>query len=171
MKTTPPSIWLYLLLLCLFASCRSIAPSYNYRELARAGIKLGMDIEKDDNHKLYVEAAKWIGVPYKNGGNSKRGIDCSGLTSTLYNKVYRIKLDRTSDGQLKKNCRKVSKRHLQEGDLVFFHGKRSRRTANHVGLYLKDNKFIHASSSRGVMVSDLDETYWKRNWLSGGRVK
>lgn len=165
-----PTLLYFLLVACSLSSCRSIAPSYNYRELARAGITLGMDIDEHDNHKLYVEASKWIGVPYRNGGNSKRGIDCSGLTATIYNKVYRTKLERTSDGQLKKNCRKINKRNLQEGDLVFFHGKRSRRTATHVGVYLKNNKFVHASTSRGVIVSDLNERYWKQYWLSGGRV-
>lgn len=171
MKLTTLSTCFCLLLLGLLSSCRSAGPAYDYRTLARAGIALGIDIDQDDNHKLYVEAAKWLGVPYRNGGNSKRGIDCSGLTWAIYNKVYRHKLERTSDGQLKHDCRKISKRQLQEGDLVFFHGKRSRRTANHVGVYLKDNKFIHASSSRGVIVSDLDETYWKRYWLAGGRAK
>lgn len=171
MKLTTLFTCFCLLLLGLLSSCRSAAPAYDYRTLARAGIALGIDIDQDDNHKLYVEAAKWLGVPYRNGGNSKRGIDCSGLTCAIYNKVYRHKLERTSDGQLKHDCRKISKRQLQEGDLVFFHGKRSRRTANHVGVYLKDNKFIHASSSRGVIVSDLDETYWKRYWLAGGRAK
>lgn len=160
----------FLLIACSLSSCRSAAPSYNYRELARAGITLGMDIEERDNHQLYVEASKWIGVPYRDGGNSKRGIDCSGLTATMYNKVYRTKLERTSDGQLKKNCHKIGKRNLQEGDLVFFHGKRSRRTASHVGIYLKNNKFIHASTSRGVVISDLNEQYWKQHWLAGGRV-
>ena len=170
-KTTLLSFSQCLLFLVFLSSCRSITPSYNYRELARAGVTLGMDIEQEDNHRLYVEASKWIGTPYRNGGSNRKGVDCSGLTAALYNKVYKVKLQRSSDGQLKKDCRRISKRQLQEGDLVFFHGKRSRRTANHVGVYLKNNKFIHASSSQGVIVSDLDESYWKRYWLSGGRVK
>lgn len=171
MKLTTLSTCFCLLFLGMLSSCRSIAPAYDYRVLARAGIVLGIDTEQNDNHKLYVEAAQWMGVPYKNGGNSKKGIDCSGLTRAIYNKVYRYKLERTSDGQLKNNCRKISKKHLKEGDLVFFHEERSRRTANHVGVYLKNNKFIHASSSRGVIVSDLNEDYWKRHWLAGGRAK
>ena len=158
------------ILAVLLASCGTSAPSYNYKELARASIRLNIDIDMKDNHRLYVESAKWLGVPYRGGGNNKRGIDCSGLTSHLYKKVYRKKLERNSDDQRTKNCRKVSKSKLREGDLVFFHNGRKKRTASHVGIYLKDNKFIHASTSRGVIVSSLNEEYYRKHRLSGGRV-
>ena len=154
----------------LLASCGTSAPSYNYKELARASIRLRMDIDMKDNHRLYVESAEWLGVPYRGGGNNKRGIDCSGLTSHLYKKVYRKKLERNSDDQRTQNCRKVSKSNLREGDLVFFHNGHKKRVASHVGIYLKDNKFIHASTSRGVIVSNLNEEYYRKHWLSGGRV-
>lgn len=153
----------------LLSSCRISTPHYNYKELAQASIRLGMDIEMKDNHRLYVESSKWMGVPYRNGGTSKRGTDCSGLTSSLYKKVYRKKLERSSDDQRKKDCRKVSKRNLREGDLVFFHNGRKKRKASHVGIYLKNRKFIHASTSRGVIISSLDEEYYRKHWLSGGR--
>lgn len=65
----------------------------------------------------------------------------------------------------------MSKRKLQEGDLVFFHDGRRKKTANHVGIYLKDGKFIHASSSAGVIVSRLEEPYYRKCWMQGGRVK
>lgn len=159
------------LLLALLTSCKTSAPHYNYRELARASVRLGMDIDRKDNHKLYVESSKWIGTRYRAGGTSHRGVDCSGLVCQLYQKVYRKQLERNSDDQRKENCRKVSKRNLQEGDLVFFHNGRKKRTATHVGIYLKDNKFIHASTSSGVIVSSLDEAYYRRCWMQGGRVK
>lgn len=170
-KTSTRLTWFCLLLISLLTSCRSSAPAYNYRELAKAGIALGLDIAEKDNHKLYIETSRWIGVPYRKGGNSPKGIDCSGFTKAIYNKVYHITLERGSNDQLKKDCRKINKRHLQEGDLVFFHGRRSRKTASHVGIYLKDNKFVHASTSRGVMVSNLNEAYWQQHWLTGGRVR
>lgn len=155
----------------MLASCGTTAPQYDYRELARASLRLGMDIDMKDHHPLYVEAASWMGVPYRGGGNSKRGTDCSGLSSQIYKKVYGKNLERSSDDQRKEDCRKVSKGKLREGDLVFFHNGRRKRTASHVGIYLKDNKFIHASTSRGVIVSDLSEPYYRSHWLSGGRVK
>lgn len=161
--------YLLFLLPILLGSCRTIAPQYDYQELARASIRLGIDIEMEDNHALYVESSQWLGVPYRGGGNTKRGIDCSGLTSAIYKKVYRKTLERNSDDQRKKDCRKVKKGKLREGDLVFFHNGRKKRRATHVGIYLKDRKFIHASTSQGVIISTLDEAYWDKHWLSGGR--
>ena len=164
---------LHWLILCaltfLLGSCRTITPRYDYQELARASIRLGIDIDMEDNHALYVESSKWIGTPYRSGGTTKRGVDCSGLTSAIYSTVYRQELKRNSDDQRKKDCRKVKKGKLREGDLVFFHNGRKKKKATHVGLYLKDQKFIHASTSHGVIISTLDEEYWKKHWLSGGR--
>ena len=130
----------------LFSSCGTRAPRYDYRELAQAAIRLDMDIAMEDNHRLYIESSRWIGVPYRTGGNTMRGVDCSGLTYNIYKKVYHKHLKRNSDDQRKENCRKV-------------------------GIYLKDNRFIHASTSRGVIVSRLDEPYYRRVWMQGGRVK
>ena len=164
---------LYWLILCVLAfflgSCRTVTPRYDYQELARASVRLSIDIEMKDNHALYVESSNWLGVPYRNGGTTKRGVDCSGLTSSIYKKVYHKNLERNSEDQRKKDCRKVKKGKLREGDLVFFHNGRKKKRATHVGIYLKDRKFIHASTSQGVIVSTLDEDYWKKHWLSGGR--
>ena len=157
------------LLVILLESCRTITPQVDYQELARASVRLGMDIDMNDNHALYVESAQWLGAPYRNGGTTEQGIDCSGLTSAIYKKVYRKSLERNSDDQRKKDCRKVKKSKLREGDLVFFHNGRKKKTATHVGIYLKDRKFIHASSRQGVIISTIDEDYWKKHWLSGGR--
>ena len=161
--------YILLLLPLLLGSCRTIAPQFNYQELARASVRLGMDIDMDDNHALYVESAQWLGVPYRSGGTTQRGVDCSGLTSAIYKKVYRKSLERNSDDQRRKDCRKVKKGKLREGDLVFFHNGRKKKTATHVGIYLKDRKFIHASTRQGVIISTLDEAYWQKHWLSGGR--
>lgn len=152
------------------SSCRTTAPRLDYKALARASVRLGVDVNLEDNHKLYIEAAQWIGVPYRPGGDSKRGTDCSGLTCQLYKKVYRTQLSRSTDEQ-KDESSKVARRNLREGDLVFFSSSRSERKVAHVGIYLKDGKFIHASTSSGVIVSRLDEKYYTQHWLSGGRVR
>lgn len=156
-----------LLLLCL-SSCHTSAPRLDYRALARASVQLGMDIGPKDNHRLYLTAAEWIGTPYRSGGHTKRGTDCSGLTGEIYRKVYRVRLPRSTGEQLAA-CRKVARRGLKEGDLVFFHNGKSRKKVTHVGIYLKDDKFVHASTSRGVIVSSLNENYWRRCWMRGGR--
>lgn len=152
------------------SSCRTSAPRLDYKALAKASTRLGMDINKDDNHKLYLASAEWIGVPYRAGGESKHGTDCSGFVSQLYKRVYNIRLARSTDGQLKES-NKVSRRHLREGDLVFFTSRASRKRVAHVGIYLKDGKFVHASTSQGVIVSSLNEKYYTQYWLRGGRVK
>ena len=129
---------------------------------------------RKDNVELYKEAAFWMHVPYRNGGLSKSGIDCSGLVYVIYKNVYTKTLERNSAQIFKNNCKRKSKHNLREGDLLFFNtgrGFKSRRNINHVGIYLKDDKFLHASSSRGVIVSDLNEDYYRKACVCGGRVR
>ncbi len=166
---------LYLLAVCIAAvlslsSCHTSAPRLDYKALAKASVRLGMDIDLQDNHKLYINAAEWIGTPYRSGRSDKRGTDCSGLTMQLYRKVYHVRLPRSTSEQMA-TCNKVSRSNLREGDLVFFSSRRSRKKVAHVGIYLKNGKFIHASTSRGVIVSNLREDYYTRYWLRGGRIK
>lgn len=108
------------------SSCHTSAPRLDYKALAQASVRLGVDIELQDNHKLYIHASEWIGTPYRAGGDSKRGTDCSGLVSQLYKKVYHTRLSRSTDGQLKESS-KISRRNLREGDLVFFTSRASRK--------------------------------------------
>ncbi len=172
----------YLLLLpvvCLLASCHSSKTVTVYYkgidmlEVARAAIALGVDIDYDDDRDLMIESAKWVGTPYRHGGNNRTGVDCSGLTSQIYLSVYGKKLHRRSIEQFEQDCKKVHKHKLKTGDLVFFAttGKVRKQNINHAGIYLKDNKFIHASSSRGVVVDNLDSKYYREHWVGGGRVK
>lgn len=132
----------------------------------------GVRITQYDNIYLYNEGARWMGVKHRLGGSSKSGTDCSGLVYNIYQEVYNKKLSRSSEDILKNDCKKISRKDLQEGDLVFFRsiGGKSKKP-NHVGIYLKNEKFIHTSSSGGVIVSSLNEPYYLRTWLTGGRVK
>lgn len=170
MKQSFSYIIVLLGLMSCLSSCHTSAPRLDYKALAQASVRLGMDIELTDNHKLYVNAAEWIGTPYRAGGDSRHGTDCSGLVSRLYKKTYRMRLSRSTDGQLKES-NKIARRNLREGDLVFFTSRSSRKKVAHVGIYLKDGKFIHASTSQGVIVSSLKEKYYTQHWLCGGRVK
>ena len=170
-------IKIFILLLCL-ASCGSkkqqkVALPADFKgpkELARL---YGVRITPDDNIFLYNEGARWLGVPHRLGGLTKRGVDCSGFVTIVYREVYGKRLARSSAEMLRYNCKRVSRGNLQEGDLVFFNtGRRGKnRTPNHVGIYLKNGKFIHTSTSKGVVVSNLSEPYYTRTWLTGGRVK
>lgn len=152
-------------------SCGTHRMSYDFRDLAAAAIRLDMDIDLKDNHKLYVEASEWIGTPYRYEGTSKKGVDCSGFTSAIYRTVYGKRLCRSAEEQRDEDCYKVAKRNLKEGDLVFFHNGKKKRRASHVGIYLKDGRFVHASTSVGVVVSSLKERYYDKHWMQGGRVK
>ena len=165
-------IYLYGIFIALTAglsSCRTAFIAADYHALAKASIKLGMDIGPKDNHKLYLEAARWIGTPYRSGGSSIQGTDCTGLTTGIYKHVYGITLPRTTEEQ-KNTGVKIGKSKLKEGDLVFFTSNRKRRRVAHAGIYLKDKKFIHASSSKGVIVSSLNEEYYRKHWITGKRV-
>lgn len=173
-------VWM-LLLLCQalsLGSCGSrkagtVALPADFKGPKELAWLYGVRITENDNIFLYNEGARWLGVPHKLGGSTKRGVDCSGFVAIVYREVYGKSLSRSSADMLKHDCRKVSRDKLKEGDLVFFKttrgGKRS--VPNHVGIYLKNGRFIHTSTSSGVMVSSLSEPYYTRTWLSGGRVK
>lgn len=128
---------------------------------------LDQEVETPLNARLFGTIDKWWGTPYKIGGLTQSGIDCSGFVFVLFIDVFNIQLPRTAHEQ-RDVCDKISKTDLQQGDLVFFHTRRS--AISHVGIYLGNNKFVHASTSNGVMISDLDEEYWLRRFVTAGRV-
>lgn len=108
----------------------------------------------------------WANTPYKLGGLSKSGIDCSGFVHVTFREVFRKNLPRSTELQAQKG-KNVSKESLKFGDLVFF---KTGRRLRHVGIYINKGKFIHASSSRGVMQSSLHSTYWSRNYWKAKRI-
>lgn len=133
---------------------------------------LGLIEGRRDNFALYNEAASWLHVPHRDGGSLRTGTDCSFLVYSIYKTVYKKTLERNSAAMLHKNCRRISRCSLREGDLVFFNTVgTSKSNITHVGIYLKDNKFVHTSTQKGVNVSDLDEAYYQKAWICGGRVK
>ena len=160
-----------LIVVLLLSSCRTqrVAVDSRMRAIVHAAVKLGFDIEEHDDHQLMIASAEWLGTPYAPGGTTKRGVDCSGLTCAIYKDVYNVQLSRRSADQLKKDCYRIRRSKLQEGDLVFFTTPGSGKKCGHVGIYLKGDRFIHASTSRGVMVSSLNESFWDKHWLCGGQ--
>lgn len=117
-----------------------------------------------------VKAARtWIGTPYRYGGQSKSGTDCSGLTMALYKDVANMTLPRTA-AQQAEYCFDIPQRELQPGDLVFFSTSSHGGKVSHVGMYIGGGRMIHASTSRGVIESSLDEKYYKNHYHSSGRV-
>lgn len=135
--------------------------------LNKYATQLKVDPAKLYNAKLYEEIDGWIGVKYKWAGNDKNGVDCSGFAGAVYKAVYGHQLKR-SGYDIVKDCEEISKDELLEGDLVFFDISSKN---SHVGIYLANHKFVHASTSKGVIVSDLNEAYWTKYWGRGGRIK
>lgn len=130
--------------------------------------KLGVSESDIKNETLYKFINEWHGVPYKYAGKDKSGIDCSGLTSMLYLKVYKKTISSNTKA-LVGEVKKISESDLKEGDLVFFNT--NGKSISHVGVYLQNNKFVHASTKKGVMISDMNEPYFKKTYVSSGRVK
>jgi len=116
--------------------------------------------------KLHDFIFDWIGKPYRFGGESKKGIDCSAFARELYSRVMGQYLPRNSRQQFK-YVQTINKEELQTGDLVFF--KIKTRDISHVGVYLSDNKFIQSSKS-GVNIASLENSYWKRYYYKSGRL-
>lgn len=116
-------------------------------------------------------AMEFVGVPYRYGGNDRGGLDCSGLVCRVYQDVAHFKLPRNSAEQ-GEFCRRISKGKLKAGDLLFFTGKRGGGgRVSHVAIYIGRGKMVHASSSRGVIVSSIDDDYWGPRLHHCGRVK
>jgi murein DD-endopeptidase / murein LD-carboxypeptidase len=127
---------------------------------------LDTEVEQLQNASLYAGIDEWLGTRYRLGGTTKDGIDCSAFVQILYITQFGINIPRTAREQYDATDR-ISRTELKEGDLVFFN---TQGGVSHVGLYLQNNKFVHASSS-GVTISDLFESYWERRFIGVGRYE
>ncbi len=131
--------------------------------------RLGYQLNGTENPQLISEVSSWLGTPHRFGGNTRQGADCSGFVQVVYSLIYQVSLPRSS-AHMAEHAKKISKSQLNEGDLVFFRTSGGRKIS-HVGIFLSNNKFIHVSSTRGVIVSDLAEPYYVRTFAHGGRVR
>ncbi len=130
---------------------------------------IGQDINARKSYQLYLYIDNWMGTPYCFGGASKKCTDCSGFISNIYTNVYHLKIPRNSNDMME-SSKKVKQKKLKEGDLVFFDTNKSHK-ASHVGLYLGNKKFVHASTSKGVRIDDLSDKYYDQTYIKGGRMR
>lgn len=121
-------------------------------------------------HKIIAEANTWLGTPYKYAGQEKgKGTDCSGFVMKVYESVTGEKLPRNSAKQAE-YCLQLHPDEVKQGDLVFFATGKDPAKISHVGIIIDSDSFIHASSSKGVIISDLNSNYYKRTFMMFGRV-
>jgi len=115
---------------------------------------------------LYQQVEAWKGVPYQFGGLSKDGIDCSGFVQVTFLKQFNIRLPRSTHQQSRMGD-PVLRNDLSPGDLVFF---RLGYSLRHVGIYIENGLFAHASKSKGVMLSRLTDDYWSKRYWKAARI-
>ena len=168
MKAKKSILYISAIIFTVFlASCGSAQKQSNKNFYAVYSNKLGVNLTGKEDKKLIKAMAEWKGTKYRYGGTTKSGVDCSGFVGSIYREVYGKKLHRTSYDMIK-DVRKISKKNLETGDLIFF--KTSGKKISHVGIYIADNKFIHAAS-KGVVINDLNQSYYKKAYYKSGRVK
>ena len=133
----------------------------------RYAVLLSTPAEEVKNAKMFEFIDDWYGAPYRLGGTTKKGVDCSAFSQFLFASVYGLSIPRTAKEQYNLTSR-ISRTQLNEGDLIFFN---TRGGISHVGVYLQNNKFVHASTSGGVMISDIFDEYWAKKFVGVGRLK
>ena len=150
-----------LLLLSACSSKKISKPTYKTKTTTKTK-QTGNWIKK----ALFKEYSKWDSVAYKYGGSSLKGVDCSSLMQILYRDAFNLQIPRTTKDQAKVGY-KIKKSVSREGDLVFF---KTGSNTRHSGIILDKDKFIHSSTKYGVMISSLNNPYWKSKYWQIRRV-
>lgn len=154
-------LWVALVVSALLAACSSNPPAPRISPASGGTVPV-----KDPSHPALAVATRMLGTPYRYGGSSPRGFDCSGLVYYAYHQTG-VPVPRTTRAQ-QRHARPVFVAHIQPGDLLFFrHGKRA---VAHVGIYSGHSQFIHApSSGKRVSYARLDNPYWQQRLVGAGR--
>jgi len=154
----------YLLILTIFSGCISDKTNaITYHKIKKPST------HKSQNYKtklLYKEYKKWANTPYRYGGTNFKGVDCSALVQHIYKDAFKTKIPRTTKYQIKTG-QKVDKKLQKIGDIIFFKTSHKDR---HCGIIIEDGKFLHSSSSHGVIISSINNPYWRTKYLQTRRI-
>ena len=165
-----PLLVLLFLILSGCASYSSLPDSYRSAQMpAASGQMPRQDYPGGDSNilsLLYGQYQEWQGTPYRWGGETRGGIDCSGLVQVTYRDLFGVNLPRSTAQQVHAGDF-VSRDQLQPGDLIFF---RTGFDNRHVGIYMEGERFMHASANGGVMISDLSDPYWRQHYWKAKRI-
>ena len=170
--TTGITTWCYIFgVLVLLATLFGCASYPRYRtggmERPKEVVQTDARLTTNDYIRLGLILQDYLGKPYRGKSIFVRGVDCSLFAREVFKQFDKIELPRTVREQYKMG-REIPYRHLAFGDLVFFRTERNK--VSHVGIYAGDNRFIHASTSRGVIISSMNEKYWAQRYAGGRRV-
>ncbi|MEJ7778453.1 MAG: NlpC/P60 family protein [Daejeonella sp.] len=171
------TLLLLFLIPLLYSSCKSkkiitdasrSRPAVSGSLTERYASLLNVKEKELSNEKLYRFIDSWMGVPHRSGGMDKNGVDCSGFTSILEKEIYHKTLPRTAL-LMAESVKRKFENELREGDLIFFDFDGQK--FSHVGVYLHNNKFVHASTSKGVIISDMKDSWYYKYFSRAGTVK
>nr|WP_203344469.1 NlpC/P60 family protein [Vibrio fluvialis] len=160
----------YLILLLVLAGCSSAPQEQAEPDTAVSVPESLTPFEQTEERKeiaFFYIYNQWQGVPYQLGGNTKRGVDCSAFVQIAYREAWQQPLPRTTSSQSQVG-NAIKYKQAKYGDLVFF---KTSRTTQHVGVYLGNKLFMHASTSKGVIISRLDNPYWASKFWQFRRIE
>jgi cell wall-associated NlpC family hydrolase len=152
-----------MILITVSCTAKNMQPSSDSNDLQQARRPANAD---DREKRILDEYKQWQGTRHKMGGTGSRGVDCSGFVKEIYRDIFNIDLPRTTKAQVKLG-RQVSFKELRSGDLVFF---KPPTYARHVGIFLSQSEFVHASKSKGVTISRIDAHYWGKYYWTARRL-
>ena len=154
--------------LCLIVGCAAAPKPAGTPNSEATPLQTSKDqaVDSEIENRLRQEYRRWQGIRHRLGGNGRQGIDCSGFVKAVYRDVFNIELPRSTRLQVKTG-QVVSYKNLRAGDLVFF---RPPSYPRHVGIYLGDSEFVHASKNKGVTVSKIDQFYWGKYYWTARRI-
>jgi len=164
---------LLLVFLSLLAACGSIRPAPRYTDSTNAGAVV-RELEERRHatpSRLARVVDSYLGIPYKWGGTTRAGMDCSAFTRAIFRETYGVELPRTSKQMYGVGRAIPQEQSLKPGDLVFFKNTYSGPGVSHVGIYLGNGRFAHASSSKGGTITPLDNPYFQPRYIGARRVE